>query len=89
MTSDSALQQLADAFTSLEPHLRESGPDEEVLAAITGTGVQVVRGAEHSAITRGRPGKFQTVAATSDVPLAVDSIQYALGYGPCIDVRGR
>ncbi|HEV2887860.1 MAG TPA: GAF and ANTAR domain-containing protein [Jatrophihabitans sp.] len=85
MTSDQTLQHLAEAFTSLEPHLREPGPTDDVLQSITSNGVRVVKGAEHSAITRGRAGKFQTVAQTSEVPLKVDSIQYELGYGPCVD----
>jgi hypothetical protein len=85
MASDDALQHLAEAFASLEPHVVESGPAERVLNSITGNGVRVVRGAEHSAITRGRPGAFKTVAETGDVPLKVDAIQYELGYGPCID----
>ncbi len=85
MTTHETLQQLVEAFTGLETHLVQSGPAEEVLRAITSTGVQVIPSAEHSAITRGRPGKFQTVAQTSDVPLKVDTIQYELGYGPCVD----
>lgn len=85
MTSDQTLQHLAEAFTSLEPHLLEPGPADDVLQTITSRGLRVVPGAEHSAITRGRPGNFKTVAATSDVPLKVDSIQYELGYGPCVD----
>lgn len=85
MTSDSSLRQLAEAFTSLEPHLTGSGAAEDILRAITSNGVRVVPSAEHAAITRGRPGKFQTVAQTSDVPLRVDAIQYELGYGPCVD----
>jgi len=82
---DQTLRQLAETFSSLEPHLTGSGADRDVLEAITSNGIQVVQGAEHSAITRGRPGNFQTVAQTSDVPLKVDSIQYGLGYGPCVD----
>ncbi|HEX8093922.1 GAF and ANTAR domain-containing protein [Jatrophihabitans sp.] len=85
MASDETLQHLAEAFASLEPHVIEAAPAEDVLNSITGNGLRVVSGAEHSAITRGRPGAFKTVAETSDVPLKVDSIQYELGYGPCID----
>lgn len=85
MTSDQTLRQLAEAFTDLESHLSTSGPTDSVLASITGYGVRVVKGAEHAAITRGRAGKFVTVAATSDVPPRVDAIQYEFGYGPCID----
>ena len=85
MTADQMLQQLAEAFTGLRPHLLEAAPAEDVLQAITSTGVRAVAGAEHAAITRGRPGKFTTVAPTSELPLRVDSIQYELGYGPCVD----
>jgi hypothetical protein len=83
--ADQTLQTLAEAFTSLEPHLLKPGPPDEVLRTITSNGLQVVTGAEHSAITRGRPGNFKTVAETSEVPLKVDAIQYELGYGPCVD----
>ncbi|HEY0168173.1 MAG TPA: GAF and ANTAR domain-containing protein [Jatrophihabitans sp.] len=85
MTAGQTLQDLVEAFTSLEPHLLEPGPTDDVLQTITSKGVRVVPGAEHSAITRGRPGNFKTVAATSDLPLKVDSIQYEFGYGPCVD----
>jgi hypothetical protein len=85
MASDETLQHLAEAFSSLEPHVLKSAPIDDVFNAITSNGLRVVRGAEHSAITRGRPEAFKTVAQTSDVPLRVDSIQYDLGYGPCVD----
>ncbi|MEO6502604.1 MAG: GAF and ANTAR domain-containing protein [Jatrophihabitantaceae bacterium] len=85
MASDPTLRQLAEVFTSLEPHLVEPGPADDVLQAITSNGIRVVPGADHSAITRGRPGKFKTVAATSELPLKVDAIQYELGHGPCVD----
>jgi hypothetical protein len=84
-TDDQTLRHLAEAFTSLEPHLLEASPADEVLRAITSNGLRVVKGAEHAAITRGRPGNFTTVAETSDVPVKVDSIQYELGCGPCVD----
>jgi hypothetical protein len=84
MSTDQALQQLSEAFRSLEPHVVQPSADE-MLRTITATGMRAVRGAEHSAITRGRPGNFKTVAATSEVPLTVDQIQYDLGYGPCVD----
>ena len=85
MASDDTLQHLADAFASLEPHVIEAAPADAVLNSITSNSLRAVRGAEHAAITRGRPGAFKTVAETSDVPLKVDTIQYELGYGPCID----
>ncbi|HEX8305402.1 MAG TPA: GAF and ANTAR domain-containing protein [Jatrophihabitans sp.] len=81
----SALQELAAAFAGLEPHVVKSAPAESVLNSITSNAVRVVQGAEHAAITRGRPGAFKTVAETGDVPLKVDAIQYELGSGPCVD----
>jgi len=85
MATDDTLQQLAEAFASLEPQVLEAAPAEDVLHSITSNGLRVVKGAEHAAITRGRPGAFKTVAETSDVPLKVDAIQYELGSGPCVD----
>jgi hypothetical protein len=85
MTADQSLQQLAEAFTSLEQHLSPASSAENVLTSITEYGLRLVESAGHAAITRGRAGKFTTVAATSEVPLRVDAIQYELGYGPCVD----
>ncbi len=85
MTADPTLHRLSEAFSSLQPHLRESGSADEVLQTITDNGIAVIAGAEHAAITRGRPGNFITVAATSELPLKVDAIQYELGCGPCVD----
>jgi GAF domain-containing protein len=58
---------------------------DDALMAVTATAVQIVPGAEHAGITRGRDGKFATVAATSDIPARTDEIQYALRSGPCVD----
>jgi hypothetical protein len=52
---------------------------------ITGRSVALVRGAQHAAVSRGRGGRFETVAPTSELAPRVDQIQYDLGSGPCVD----
>jgi GAF domain len=56
-----------------------------VLHTISHRAFELIPAAEHAAISRGRNGRFETVAATSDIPPRVDEIQYDLGSGPCVD----
>lgn len=78
-------EDLALLFADLGRDLvRETDPDGS-LAAIARRAVDVIDGAEHAAISRGRPGRFETVGQTSDVPPRVDQIQYDLDSGPCVD----
>jgi hypothetical protein len=58
---------------------------DEALSVVTAAAVQAIDGAEGAAVTIGRNQKFETVAATSDLPLQVDKIQYDLMSGPCVD----
>lgn len=44
-----------------------------------------VPGAEDAGITRVRRGRFETLAATTDLPERTDAIQYELVAGPCVD----
>lgn len=81
----SLLVRLANSFGELGTDLAGHRKPDEALALVTGRAVAVVPGAQDAAVTRGRPGNFQTVAATSDRPLQVDQIQYQLGSGPCVD----
>src|SRR3954451_19280374 len=76
---------LADVFTQLERELLTQHTADETLALITHRAVEVIPAAEHAAISRGRHGRFETVAATSDLAIRVDGIQYRLGHGPCVD----
>ena len=56
-----------------------------MLSIISHRAFEVIPAAEHAAVSRGRPGNFETIAATSDLPPRVDEIQYASGTGPCVD----
>ncbi len=58
---------------------------EATFAAITDSAVELVPGAQHAGISRGRGGKFETIAPTSELPRLVDAIQYDLESGPCVD----
>lgn len=78
-------EELALLFADLGRDLvTETDPDGS-LGAVARRAVEVIAGAEHAAVSRGRPGKFETVGQTSDVPPRVDQIQYDLDSGPCVD----
>lgn len=78
--------ELAELFTQLGRELSGQRSTDDVLSVITRRAVDVVACAEHAAVSRSKKGGgFETVAATSDVPHRVDSIQYRLGSGPCVD----
>lgn len=76
---------LAETFAALARELQaESGPDE-TRSRVTKAAVDVVDGCDHAAISLvTRSGGIDTVAATDDVPVQVDHIQYAAGEGPCL-----
>ena len=58
---------------------------EEVLTDITTIAATWVPGAEATSITLLRGEKAFTAAHSGDMALAADELQYAHGYGPCMD----
>lgn len=76
---------LADMFAHVGRDLVTYQSIDDVLGAITARAVRLVPSAEHAAISRGRDHRFETVAATDELPPQVDQIQYDLGSGPCMD----
>lgn len=62
-------------------------PDEQIaLDMIVAKAVDVVRDADHASVTvRDRRHHHETLAATSDVAMAADALQYELDEGPCIE----
>jgi ANTAR domain/GAF domain len=77
--------QLAESFSSVAQHLLEARDPAQALQALATLAVGAVAGAEHAGITVLRRGKFETPAATGELALRVDAIQYELGTGPCVD----
>ncbi len=58
---------------------------EEVLGEITALATRGVPGAEATSITLLRDDKAFTAAYDGEMALAADEVQYAQGYGPCMD----
>ena len=56
----------------------------DAFAALTTLAAQVP-GAQDAGVTRVRAGRFETPAATGELSVATDAIQYELGSGPCVD----
>jgi ANTAR domain/GAF domain len=77
--------ELATMFARLERELASMTQADDVLRLLTARAVELVPGAELAGITRGRNGRFETVAATDELVHRVDSVQYELGSGPCVD----
>jgi ANTAR domain/GAF domain len=85
VTEDGSPYELAMLFADIGGRLAAYAGTAGAFEALTATAVRVVAGAEHAGISRGRRGRFETIAPTSDLPLRVDNIQYDLGSGPCVD----
>jgi GAF domain-containing protein len=85
MVTQQSLADLAVLFSELGRDLLSGGDADSVLGLVSARCVELVPAAEHAGVSRGRDGRFETVGATSEVPLRVDQIQYQLGSGPCVD----
>ena len=85
----SSLPAVADLFASLGRDIASSRGVDDAMQRLTSVTLQAVAPAEAAAVSRGRHdragNRFETVAATSDLPHQVDEIQYQLGHGPCVD----
>ena len=76
---------LAGLFSGFGRELNSLRTVDEVMETISRRAFESIPAAQHAAISRGRKGKFETIAATSELPLEVDAIQYELCSGPCVD----
>jgi GAF domain-containing protein len=83
-TSQSAAE-LAVLFAELGRDLLSERGLDGTLGLITSRSMTLVPGAQYAAVSRGRRGRFETVAQTGELPVLVDQIQYELGSGPCVD----
>lgn len=77
---------LANLFLRVGRELSSSERSvNDVLQIVSHRAYELIPSAQHAAISRGSSGKFETVAATSDVPPQIDRIQYRLRTGPAVD----
>lgn len=78
--------EVSDLFNEMGAELGPQDEPDAVLTKLTDLAVRRVPGAEYAGITFGHHGqRFTTVAATDPLVGQVDSIQYQLGSGPCVD----
>jgi len=76
---------LADLYARVGAAIGSPSNVDQVLTTVTTTAADAIQGAEAAAVTIRRNGRFETVAATNTLPQRVDSIQYELTSGPCVD----
>jgi transcriptional regulator with GAF, ATPase, and Fis domain len=77
---------LAASFAALAKELARHSTRADAVAAIVEHARTAIPGAEDAGLTIQRgDGTFDTVATTGDLPMRVDSVQYATGEGPCLD----
>jgi len=81
---DDALREVAETFAELGAELGSMGP-VDTLDALARAAVERVPGARWASVTSYEHDRFRTVAATDTIARRADSIQYAVGSGPCID----
>jgi hypothetical protein len=82
---ESSASRVAGSFAVLARELATHKTREEALAAVVHSAVGAIPGAEDASLTVQRTdGRYLTIAATSDLPLTVDNIQYETGEGPSL-----
>jgi GAF domain-containing protein len=75
----------ADEFARVALELAQQPTLEDTLQAIVDQAVATIDGAEFAAITiRNGSHRFDTVAASDELPRVVDAIQYQANEGPCL-----
>jgi ANTAR domain/GAF domain len=85
MTPEPAPAELADLYTDLGEKLAVLRTSADLFAAVSQLAVTVIPGAEHAGVTQAKGDELSTVAATGEMAIAVDRLQYALREGPCVD----
>jgi GAF domain-containing protein len=77
---------MAAALAKVSEHLAADFDERPTLQRICQQALSVVPGCDHASLTvRHRPGRFETLAATSPEVEAWDHAQYRLGEGPCVE----
>ncbi|MCC6496961.1 MAG: GAF and ANTAR domain-containing protein [Propionibacteriaceae bacterium] len=83
-SSAPALEVMAGQFQDLVRSMVEGHRSLEI-EPVLDYARTAIAGADHAAITVARRGREpETVAATGELPIRVDALQYTLGEGPCV-----
>jgi GAF domain-containing protein len=79
-------QRLSSALTHAARTIGQAGTSEETLQTIAETALLSIPSIEHVGVSvLDRNGKVVTMAATSDLVRELDTLQYSLNEGPCVD----
>jgi hypothetical protein len=78
------LVELSSELASLGEDMRGSDDDGVALLRLTQLAVKHIDGCDWASITVMRGGKGSTLAASDDVALAADTLQYETQEGPCL-----
>lgn len=77
--------ELAEAFADIARALLADKTLEETLQRVSRLAVDVVHGCDHAGISVIEGRRITTTAASDDVAVSVDKIQYETDQGPCLD----
>jgi transcriptional regulator with GAF, ATPase, and Fis domain len=84
MPSSSSGEAGAETFADVARALLGQADVQHTLQKIVDLAVETIEGCDHAGITFLKGGKGSTPAASDDVPIAVDVIQFESGEGPCL-----
>jgi hypothetical protein len=82
---DTSLADLSRVFDDVEPCLTQSGPLPDAMNVVANHALRLIDSADAAAISVSQKGAWRTIASTGPLPLKVDSLQYEIGHGPCMD----
>lgn len=77
--------ELAETFAAVARNLLDEDDVQATLNKITALAVETVDGCHHAGVSLIEGRKVSSPAASDDVPVQVDAIQYGTDQGPCLD----
>lgn len=78
-----------DALASAAQQLRSAGTADELLQHVVDMAVVAVPACDYAGVSTDRGGLPQSPVVSDSSVLAIDSLQYSIGAGPCLDaMRG-
>ena len=77
--------ELAETFAAVARSLLDEDDVQSTLNRITTLAVDTIDGCDHAGISLVEGRKISTPAASDEVPVLVDAVQYETDEGPCLD----
>src|SRR4051794_19341642 len=88
MVQDGPLGSL-DVLDAAARQLQAAGTDEDLLRHIVDIAVATIERCAYAGVSTDRDGRPQSPVVSDPAVLAIDSLQYSLNQGPCVDaMRG-